>query len=94
MNHEHTVYQMIELPSQESPEARVEVTARRGKYERCGSIIVECVVYDDHQGTRAAAARDRGRGVKRLRDIVGADGSECTHPGGAGPESGERGRGG
>lgn len=52
MNHEHTVYQMIELPSQEPPEARVEVTARRGKYEHRGSTLIACVVYDDHEGTR------------------------------------------
>ena len=47
-----TVHRMIELLREERPEARVEVTARRGKDEYRGSIIVECVVYDD-EGTRA-----------------------------------------
>ena len=52
MKQELTVHQMIELPSHEPPEARVEVTARRGKDEHRGCTIIECVVYDDDQGTR------------------------------------------
>ena len=50
---EMTVHRMIELLREERPEARVEMTARRGKDEYRGSIIVECVVYDDDEGTRA-----------------------------------------
>ena len=52
LNDAMTVHQMIAPLRQEPPEARVEVTARRGKHELRGSTFVECVVYEDDQGTR------------------------------------------